>query len=145
MSAIDFIPNMSVGVGQDDQNNALTFGELDDTVCGPETETGGGVSCCGPRIYSINKELLTGMADFFSFESDTHKIEVKTTDRELIGSYPVEIEVSLELFVMVKTMINFEVEVTLCQPKLLKESFSAYSIFHKVGDPVKTYPMPEFT
>jgi len=85
------------------------------------------------------------MADFFSFESAAHKLEVKTTDRELIGVYPIEIEVSLELYVLVKTIINFDVEITLCQPKLLKESFSAYSIFHKVGDPVKTYPMPEFT
>jgi hypothetical protein len=105
---------MSVGVGQDDQNNAYTFGELDDARCGPETEDGGGVACCGPRVYSIAKETLTAMADFFSFEPSAHKIEVYSDDRERAGVYPVEIEVSFELYTSVKTTINFEVEITLC-------------------------------
>lgn len=114
MSTEDYIPNMSVGVGQDDQNNAYSFGELDDALCGPATEDGGGVACCGPRVYSIAKETLTAMADFFSFEPSAREIEVRTDNQDYAGVYPVEIEVSFELYASVKTTINFEVEVTLC-------------------------------
>jgi hypothetical protein len=49
------------------------------------------------------------------------------------------------LYPLIKTKINFELKITLCNPKALIESFPTEVLWYTVGDPKTEFKMPTFS
>ena len=127
------------------ENFVQTFEDLNDNSCGPTTDDRLNTYCCGPRSYTINKETLKAYKEFFTFDSTKKSMTVFTANKEKLGMYPVEIDVALVWYPLVKTKINFDLTITQCNPKALQESYPPRPLWYKVGEPKLEINMPTFS